>query len=279
MAQNILVVGASGSVGSEIVRLLEAKGHSVRTTTSKKSIASKNQVHLNVLTDEGRQEAFTGIDRAFLLSPGGYVNHYEILAPLIQEAKSQGIKKLVLMTAMGVDAVETSPLRRAEIDLEKSGLNYNIIRPNWFMQNFNTFWVQSIREQGKILLPAGDSKTSFIDTRDISAVAAELLVNDRLNNKAFNLTGPESLDHHQVARAISEATGKKITYQEIAPQDLKQGLLAAGLQANYVDFLLMIIEAQKAGYAAAVTDEVKNILGRSPSSFQKYAQDYKNAWI
>src|SRR6185503_14578197 len=102
-------------------------------------------------------------------------DQYKVLSPLIQEAKRQGLEKVVLMTAMGANAVETAPFRRAEIELEKSGLTYNIVRPNWFFQNFNTFWIQGILNYGKILVPGGNAKTSFIDARDISAVVAKLL--------------------------------------------------------------------------------------------------------
>jgi uncharacterized protein YbjT (DUF2867 family) len=275
----ILIVGASGTVGSEIVLQLTEQGFSVRTTTSKKEKTHTNKVFVDLATGEGIEAAFEGIERAFIMSPGGYADQYKVLSPLIQEAKKNGLKKVVLMSAMGADADEATPLRRSEVELEKSGVPYNVIRPNWFMQNFNTFWIQGIRQQNKILLPVGEAKTSFIDARDIAAVAAQLLVKDNFKDQAFNLTGPESLDHHQVARAISEVTGKQITYQEIAPIELKKGLLSAGLPEDYSDFLLLIMSYLKAGYNAAITGEVKKILGREPISFQKYAQDYKGNWF
>lgn len=224
----ILVVGASGTVGSGVVQRLRDQGFRVRATTSK--IVEKNQdlVHVNLANGEGLSAAMEGVDRAFLLSPPGYANQDQILSPLIQEAKRRGLKKVVLMTALGANAVETAPLRKAEIELEKSGLTYNIVRPNWFYQNFNTFWIQGIREQNKILLPAGFAKVGFIDVRDISEVVAKLLVNDEFSNQAFDITGPESIDHQDVAQAISTATGKNISYQEIMPEELHAGLIKGG---------------------------------------------------
>jgi uncharacterized protein YbjT (DUF2867 family) len=250
----------------------------VRTTTSKKEAAGGDSVHVDLVTGAGVQQAFAGIDRAFLVSPAGYADQYAILAPLVRAAKEQGVKKLVLMSAFGADADPTSPLRRSELDLEQSGLAWNIIRPNWFMQNFNSFWLHGIQAQNTIALPVGDAKTSFIDARDIAAVAAKLLVNDAWNNRAFNLTGPESLDHAQVASAISAASGRAVTFQDAAPADLKQGLLGAGLTEAYADFLLLIFGYLKAGYNAAVTDDVKTILGRAPTDIRNYVQDYRSAW-
>ncbi len=274
----ILVVGASGTVGTEVVRLLKAEGHPVRSTTSQKPKDSAS-VQVNLATGEGLQKAFEGVDKAFFLSPPGYTDQYQMLSPLIQEAKRRGLKKVVLMTAMGANASEATPFRKAEIELEKSGLIYNIVRPNWFLQNFSTFWVQGIREQGKILLPAGQAKTSFIDAKDVSAVIAKLLLTNQFDNKAFDITGPQAVDHDEVAQEISSVTGKKVIYQEIPATELKKGLLSAGLPEDYSDFLLMIMGFLKEGYNAAVTTAVKDILGRGPRTLHQYAQDTKGAWL
>lgn len=277
MGQKYLIIGASAGVGKEITENLKAQGAEVLAATSKKT-TDKNQVHIDLKTGEGLKEVFARVDRAFLLSPAGHADQYKVLSPLIQQAKASNLKKVVLMTAMGVDANSESPLRRAELDLEKSGLNYNIIRPNWFMQNLNTFWLQDIRDRGVIALPTGTAKASFIDTRDIAAVATKLLTTDNLNNRAFVLTGPEAIDHTQIAQGISEVTGKKVIYKDTDPADTKKYLMAAGLSEDYVNVMLMIFGFLKAGYNATVTNDVQQVLGRAPSSFQKYLQDYKKSW-
>jgi uncharacterized protein YbjT (DUF2867 family) len=277
-----LVIGASGTVGSAVARLLTAQGNAVRAVTSKKERVGREGavqwVHADLATGEGVTAAFEGAQRALLLAPPGYADHYAILQPLIDEAVRRKLEKVVLMSAMGADAVETSPLRRAEIALEKSGVPCNIVRPNWFMQNFNTFWIQGINEHGKILLPAGQAKTSFIDTRDVAEVLVRLLTTDDRNGLAFNLTGAQALDHAAVADILSRVTGRRIDYQEISPQEMKQGLLSAGVDAGYAEFLVMILGALAQGYASAVTPEVENLIGSKPRSFEQYAQDYRQAW-
>lgn len=275
---SILVIGASGTVGSEVVRLLKAAGHNVKATTSKNP-QSKEQVKIDLLTGVGIKEAFDGVERAFFMSPPGYAQQHQILSPLIQEAKRRGLKKVVLMTALGANAVETGPFRKAEIELEKSGLHYNIVRPNWFMQNFNSFWIQGIREQQKILLPVGQAQVSFIDARDISDVVVKLLTNDQFNNKAFDITGSEALDHHEVANMISLVTQKNIIYQEIDPQVLKSSLLNAGIPDDYADFLLLILDFLRKGYNAQITNDVNEILGRGPRTMKNYVHDYKKMWL
>lgn len=272
-----LILGASGNVGSEIARILKQKGESVALATSRK-VEKEDQVYLNLATGEGLENAFEGVDRAFLLAPPGYTNQDQLINPVIDLAKKHNLKKVVFMTAMGADANDEAPMRKAEIHLENSGLKYNIIRPNWFMQNFNTFWIHGILTQQKIFLPVGDAKGSFIDTRDIASVASELLFNDSFDNQAFNITGSEALNHNEVASILSEVTGKNIGYQDITPEAMREGLLGAGLPADYTEFLLMILSFFKLGYSSAITNSVKEITGKDPISFRKYAEDYKASW-
>jgi len=273
----ILVIGASGTVGSELARLLAAQGESVLKATSRGPTAA-DQVQFDAVTRAGLHEAFSGVDRAFLLSPPGHANQHELLVPLIDEARARGLKKVVLMSAMGANADDSAPLRQAEKRLEATGLAYNIIRPNWFMQNFNTFWIQGILQQGKILLPVGTAKGSFIDARDIAAVAARLLTSDEFSNRDFDLTGPVALDHDAVAAILSRETGRAIAFQDIPPAAMLDGLLTAGLPRPYAEFLLLILGFFKAGYSERTTDAVAQILGRAPGSFEQYAKDYRAAW-
>lgn len=272
-----LILGASGNVGSEIAKILKAKGQEVALATSKKP-EKPDQVHLNLATGEGLEDAFKNVDRAFLLAPPGHTNQDELLKPVIDLAKKHGLKKVVLMTAMGVDASDENPFRKAELYLESSGLDYNIIRPNWFMQNFNTFWIHGILTSQKIFLPVGTAKGSFIDSRDIASVAAELLFNNTWNNRAFILTGEESLNHDEVASIISQVTGKNITFEDITPELMRENLLGAGLPTDYTEFLLMILSFFKLGYSASITNSVKEITGKNPISFKQYAEDYKSSW-
>jgi uncharacterized protein YbjT (DUF2867 family) len=189
-------------------------------------------VHVNLLTGDGLDAAFEGVDRAFFLSPGGYVDQYAILAPLIKKAKEARLKKVVLMTALGVEGAEGSPMRRAELDLIASGVPYNIIRPSWFSQNFVNFWGYGIKTANTIALPVGDGKAAFIDSRDVSAVAAKLLTDDSRNGQEYTLTGPEALTHAAVAKIIADVTGKPVTFKDISPDELRPVLVGAGIPAD-----------------------------------------------
>lgn len=273
----ILIVGASGSVGSELSRLLTAQGEDVVRATSRPPAAA-DQVQLDLVTRAGLGAAFNDVDRAFFLSPPGHTNQDILLAPLIDEAKARGLRKVVLMTAMGANADEAAPMRKAERRLEASGVPFNIIRPNWFMQNFNTFWLHGIQTAGKILLPVGAAKGSFIDIRDIAATAAVLLTADAHANQDFDLTGSRALDHTEAAAILSKVAGRTIGYAEITPEAMLQGLLGAGMPKDYAEFLLVILGYFKAGFAERTTDAVVTITGDPPRTFEQYAEDYRATW-
>jgi len=274
----ILVVGASGTVGSELARLLTAQGETVVRTTSRRPGAA-DQVQLDLVSQAGLPAAFEGIDRAFFLSPPGHAHQDALLVPLIDEARARGLEKVVLMTAMGANADENAPLRKAERRLEASGLSYNIVRPNWFMQNFHTFWLPGIQTAGQIFLPVGNAKGSFIDARDIAAVAARLLTSDDFANHAFDLTGPRALDHAEVAAVLTKTSGKPIGFTDITPEAMLRGLLEVGMPKAYAEFLVLILGFFKAGHAERTTDAVRQVTGQAPRTFEQYAMDHRASWV
>ncbi len=272
-----LVIGASGQIGSHLANLLAARGQTVRRATSR-APSQPGDVQVSLATGEGLAAALTGTDQLFLMVPPGFANQHELLIPAIDAAKAAGVRKVLLLSAMGANADDSIPQRRAEPNLQRSGLAWNVVRPNWFMQNFHTFWLHGIQTQGQILLPVGNAKGSFIDTRDIAAVAAQLLSSDDFVNAAHDLTGSESLDHNEVAAILSQAAGRPIGYTDIPEDAMRQGLLAAGLPADYTGFLLVILGAFKAGFAERTTDTLQRITGQAPIRLAQYAQDFKAHW-
>ncbi|MDV6235499.1 NAD(P)H-binding protein [Leptospira ellisii] len=280
----IFVYAGTGLVSGLVIEGLLAKGHEVYAG-SRNPEAAKKAPNLHWIKTDVSQPSL-GLDvlekteRAFLLCPPGIADQYGVLNPWIEAAKGKGLKKIVLMTAIGVDqSPEDLPFRKLEIALEKSGVPYNIVRPNWFMQNFQTFWISGILKDKKIYFPAGKAKTSFIDARDIAASSVSLLLDDSKNGEGFTLTGKDSITHDEVAEKISKATGLSIQFADITPEEFKKGLLGAGVPEDYANVLVFLAGMLKEGYVAAVSDNVKSITGKEPISFDQYAQDNKKVWL
>jgi uncharacterized protein YbjT (DUF2867 family) len=264
-------------VARDVARLLEEAGHAVRRGTSRAPGAG--QVHVDLVSGQGIDEALRGVDGAFVFAPPGYTNQDVLLPPVFAAAKRLGVRKVVMMSAMGADASDETPMRKAELALERSGVAWNVIRPNWFMQNFHTFWLHGITHHNAVQLPVGDARTSFIDARDIAAVAASLLQRSDLDNQAFDLTGSESLTHAEAAAILSHELERPIRFEDITPESMRPGLLAAGLPADYADFLLLILSYLKAGYAERQTEAVLRITGQAPRTFAAYAHDFREAYL
>ena len=216
--------------------------------------------------------AFAGVDRAYVMLPAGYVNQKELLLPVIQAAAERRVK-VVLQSAFGVDADDAIPYRQVEIALEKSGTPYVILRPNWFSDNFHTFWKAGIAH-GQIALPAGEGKSSFIDVRDIAQSAAAALTTDRFDGQAYNLTGPEAIGYGQAAQLLSAVIGKPVAYTPIDDQAFITMLVGAGVSVDYAGFMAAIFYPVREGWAAAVTDHVQILTGKPPRSLETYARDH-----
>jgi uncharacterized protein YbjT (DUF2867 family) len=279
----VFVYGATGTVSSTLVEKLLAAGHEVFAgTRNPEKLAKKDRLTAVKIDSQKPSEGLEVLekaDAAFLIGPPAVVDAYSALKPLLEKAKAVKLKKLVQMTAMGVEhAPAEAPMRHLELDIEAAGIPWNIIRPNWFMQNFHTFWISGILKDAKIYFPGGNAKASFIDSRDISAVAFELLTSDKFANQAFTLTGSEGVTHAEAAAKLSQASGKNISYADITSADFQAALSGFGLPADYVGFLAYIAQALKDGHSAAITENVKLITGKSPITFDQYAADFKARW-
>jgi len=272
MSGKILVIGATGTVGSHLVTQLLGAGDAVRVASRKaRPVQGAESVPFDFADANTHAAAFEGVDRAFLLLPTGHLDIEGSLGRVIAAAAARRVK-LVLMSVLGADADDANPYRRAEIALAASGTPHVILRPNWFADNFHSFWLAGIR-QGVIAVPAAEGRTSFIDARDIAASAAAALRTDRFDGQAFNLTGPEALGYAQAATILSAATGWPIRYQPVEDAAFIAMLSGAGVPVDYAGFLAAIFHPVREGWTAGVSGDVATLTGAAPRSLLAYAAD------
>lgn len=283
MSQNILVVGATGNVGRALVQLLSEQGVAVKAATRapEKYPAQPNVTPVLFEFDEfaTHGSALEGVDRVFLIAKPMEAAPQKALIPLIDRANAIGVKQVVLMTAMGVDQAEGTGMRIAEKHLIASGIPYTILRPNWFMQNFNPgFLLPALKQAGAIFVPAGDAKTSFIDTRDIAAVAVKVLSDSAHIGKEYTLTGGEAVSYAEVAAIIASVSGREIRYVAISDDDMRNALSHLNVPADSIEFMIGLFSIVRQGWTAPVSPAVAEILGRAPISFEAFAKEYAAAW-
>lgn len=276
MSGKVLVLGATGTVGKHVVDGLLAKGETVKAASrSGKAVGNAEGVAFDYSKPETFGPALDGVDRAFVLLATGHVDAIGSLKPVIEAAAARKVK-VVFMSVFGVDADDSIPYRQVEIALEKSGTPFVILRPNWFSDNFVTFWKPGI-DHGQIAVPARQGKTSFIDARDIAASAVAALTSSAFDGKAFNLTGPEALSYADAAAILSEVLGKSVVYNAIDDAAFIAILTGAGVPSDYASFLASIFYPVREGWTAAVTGDVETLTGKAPRSVKTYATDYAAA--
>lgn len=277
----ILVTGAGGTVGSEVLKQLQSSGAKVRAGfhNDEKVKAARargiDAVKIDFDRPETLRDALRGVEKVFLLA-GGVPNQVEQETNLVRAARDAGVKHIVKLSVFAADqeGFSFAKLHRAvEKVIEKSGMAWTFLRPNSFMQNLINYDGPTIRSQGAFYGAAGEEKISHIDVRDIAAVAVQALTGSGHEGKAYTLTGSEALTHAQVAEKVSKAAGKKITYVDLSPDQWKQGLVGAGIPGAYADALLDLHAFYKRGGASKIEGEVKRVTGREPIRFDQFVKE------
>ncbi len=277
MSKKILVLGAGGNVGRPLVKALVARGEAVKAATrSGADVEGAEGVAFDYADPSTFDAAFGDVDRAYVMLPAGYVNITALLLPVVQGLAARGVK-IVFQSVFGVDADDSIPYRQVELAVEAAGVPFVILRPNWFADNFHTFWLEGI-VHGGISLPAGQGKSSFIDARDIAASAAAALTRSDLDGRAFNLTGPEALSYADAAAVLSQVIGRPVAYQAIDDARFIQTLQDHGVPADYAAFLATIFHPVREGWTAPVSDAVTTLTGHPARSLQTYAADHAAHW-
>ncbi|MDX9721155.1 MAG: NmrA family NAD(P)-binding protein [Myxococcota bacterium] len=278
----VLVLGATGTVGSALCRALQEQGQRVRAATRQPRPippTSVEDVYFDLERAETFEAALQNVDRVFMIARPGDDNPDRLALPFIQAVQRHPIKHLVHLGAMGIDTLPDHPLRRVELAIEQAGIPYTFLRPNFFFQIFSTPPLQlGIKKARRIAVPAGVAQLSFIDARDIAAVAATLLSTSKHLGEAFTLTGNSAIDHAQVASAIGEALGEPVHYEALDEASAYQGIVASGLSEARAQRLLGFYRLVRAGFCAPVSDAVERILGRPAIEIERFAQDHVEAW-
>ncbi|MDB4989805.1 MAG: hypothetical protein JWN04_4983, partial [Myxococcaceae bacterium] len=242
----ILVTGAGGTVGTALVHELKAKGKQARLAfhtpvkVEQARAAGHDAVLIDYLKTETLAAAMAGVHAVFVLGAGGEVQ-VQGETNVLKEAKAAGVNKLVKLSVWAADGEKYDFARihrRIELEIERSGLAYTLLRPNGFMQNFDNYLGDSIRGQNAIYLPAGDAKISFVDVRDIASVAALALTSSEHDGKTYALSGSKSLSYKEAAQILSSVLERPISYIAVDDDAAKAGMTNAGIPEFFADHMV-----------------------------------------
>ncbi len=260
----ILVLGATGKTGRRLVATLRAAGRPVRAASR------SGEVRFD-WSDEGTwAAALDGASALYLVAP----EDPERAGTFVKQAAAAGVGRIVALSARGLDQLAAGAFQgvvAAERAVRDSGLEWTVLRPNNFNQNFDEdLWRDPLRS-GRLALPIGPVPEPFVDAQDIADVAAAALTSDGHHEQVYVLSGPRALTFGAAVETIARAAGRPIRYEELAPAEYRAELRDGGVPEEFVTELDALFATLRAAHSVEPGDGVQRVLGREPVDFATYA--------
>jgi uncharacterized protein YbjT (DUF2867 family) len=282
----ILVTGATGSIGSQVVAELTERGAQVRAFVRDPDRAAAllgDEVELAVgdfADGDSVRRAMAGVDRVFLAcsNPPAQVD-YEIGA--IEAAKAAGVQRLVKLSASAaaVDSPLLFPRWHGLIErhLERSGLPAIRICPGFLMSTL-LMSADAVRATGRLFAPAGRARIAMVHPRDVAAAAAVTLTEDGHDGARYVLNGPRAITYEEVAAHLADATGRPIEFVNVTDEDAEQAMLEGGVPSAVAEFLVRLFRALRQGLDEKTSGTVRALTGTEPRGFAEFAREHAAAF-
>jgi (4-alkanoyl-5-oxo-2,5-dihydrofuran-3-yl)methyl phosphate reductase len=278
----ILVSGASGHVGREVVQHLLAAGQPVRVFVRDErkvaDLAGRVEIAVGDFYNPASVEAaMQGVARMFLLD-----FETEQVVNTLAAAQRSGLRHIVKLST--IEAGHEPMIghgkhhREREELIRASGLAWTFLRPTIFMTNALD-WAETVKSQATVYYPGGEGRVSPVDPWDIAAVAAASLTDPRHECQAYPLTGPGLLSFGEMAQVLARVLGRPIRYVDIPDSVAGEGMRQAGLPEYVVEGLIAASAEVRRGRFAYTTDAVERVTGRPPRTFETWCEKHKLAFF
>ncbi|MDT0448188.1 NAD(P)H-binding protein [Streptomyces hesseae] len=266
MSETFLVLGATGKTGRRVADRLREAGKTVR------SASRSGETRFDWQDESTWAAALAGVHAVYLVAPTVPSQAWQVVPPFVRQAVAAGVRRLVLLSARGIDAAGDDKFLTSEHAVQGSGLEWTILRPTWFAQNFSeAFFLPQILE-GVLAVPTGEGKEPFIDVEDIADVAVAALTQDHHAGKIYELSGPEALTFGEAAAKIAAVLGREIRFVDLDGEAFLKGSIEAGVPEEHAGVLLGLFTAIRNGFDGHLSTGVRDALGREPRSFDAYVR-------
>ncbi|WP_299530630.1 NmrA family NAD(P)-binding protein [Ulvibacterium sp.] len=277
----IFVTGATGNIGKYLVKYLrELK---VPFTAGSSSITKQEYPtsRIDYEDEESLRLAFKEHNILFLLTPDSE-NSMNWVHNAIEAAKEAGIKHIVRSSGIGADAESDyfvfKELGEIENIVKNSGLNYTIIQPNSFFQNFATFQNQTVKN-GAVFLPHDNAKVSYVDVRDVAlAIATVLKEADKHKSKTYVITGGTAISDQELLDEIGKVLNKRISYISVSDQDTIDTFRKYHMPEHNIKQLISLYQADRTGLTGLVSPDFTKLTGKESRTSHVFAKDYRSYW-
>ena len=277
----ILITGATGNVGKELVPQLLEAGNQLRVfVRDPQKVAHLDSCVERFVGDLNKPEtlnaALEGVKRLFLLT---FETQQDI--NVIAAAKRSGLQHIVKLSTLEASQPHLKVGRwhreREEL-IQASGLDWTFLRPGMFMSNAGEWWGETIKKQGAVFFPGGKGRAAPVDPRDVAAVAACALTQPGHAGKIYELTGPELLSIGDMAQIIGHVMGKPIKYVNVPLFAAKVQMLLSGMDRELVGALMELANELRHDRAAQITDTFEQVTGRPAHSFEAWCHQHIKAF-
>jgi uncharacterized protein YbjT (DUF2867 family) len=278
----MLVTGATSAVGTAVIEELLARKIPVRAFVHQPSAAERLEAQgaeafVGDMTERAStQQALQGIERVYLISPPSE-QLFAIEHLWAEEARQAGIHSVIKQSEIGADPQSFSPLLqqhgKAEEAIRTSGVPYTILRTLYLMQNFGPMYAQSIRTRGMIFAPLANARISYVDARDVGAVAAQLLTEEGHQDQEYEVTGPEALSCGQLAEIFSTLLDVPVRYTAISDEEAQQAFLKR-YSAWATHAVLTLLQFYRQGGGASVTRVIEDVTAHKPCTVVTYLTEH-----
>jgi len=285
MMKNVLVTGASGNVGLEVLKALtilkcpleinagvrDPEGYDPKLAPFK-----LNKVKFDFTDPSSFNQALKNMDILFLLRPPNISDVEKYFRPLIAIARDLGTKHIIFLSVQGVENSKIIPHHKIEKLITDSRISYTFLRPAYFMQNFTTTLRSDLVSKKLIFLPAGNARFTLVDVKDVGAVAAKIICDvTQYMNKAYELTSDEKLNFSEMAETLSSGLGTSITYT--SPSLLKFFITKKreGISTMLILVMIMLHYFPRFQKEPKISKWIENITGTEPTTFNQFISENK----
>lgn len=283
--QRVLVTGAAGNVGREVVRALRARGVALRA-------ADLSVPDIQAMHGEGLEAALldydapatfapavAGCTSLFLVRPPSIASMESTLLPFIDVALAEGVEHIVFLSAAGAATNKLVPHHAVEKHLAKLDASHTLLRPGFFAQNLGVAYREDIADEGRLFLPAGRGRVAFVDIRDVAELAAIILEEPGAHRgAAYTCTGPEALSFEETARLMTDVVKRPIRYEAASIAGYVRHLHVRGLPLPQIAVQTVLHVGLRFGQSEKIDPTLERLLGRRPRTLATYVRESAELW-
>ncbi|CAA7262583.1 unnamed protein product [Cyclocybe aegerita] len=274
-----LLVGGTGKTGSLLAKLIHTAGHTFliasRLGVAPEPFKAIKFDWTDSATFENPFKADPNIDRVYLITPS-VTEVLTIVKPFVDLAISKGVKRFVLLS--GSQTEPGSPfIGKLHEYIVQLGVDYTVLRPTWFIENFGTMFYHSIRENNEIFSVTQSGRIPFIGADDIAKAAFDALFSEKSPNKDYYLAGPGLYSYDEVAALLSDVLGRKITHKHLTNEEEQALFQSFGVSKEHAAMLTGREARIDDGVEEAIVGTNKTITGTR--TLRQFVEDNKQMWI